>query len=193
MPSWPCGALRILDECWSGAKGAPYRPRPRYGRTAKLLLGDLLQKDYADTVEKLERYRRKIDYLSYNRERSVHFNRQNVLDCLADMQACMLRCKGSSPRRRNCDEDQGIGPSPTPGVPSGVRPSRWYSRGCSFCARAWEARAFTARFPNSLLTTSPSRWAIAIVCRCDFSITIASNCGVMPISYGSVRPGFSPW
>jgi len=56
-------------------------------RTAKLLLGDLLQKDYADTVEKLERYRRKIDYLSYNRERSVHFNRQNVLDCLADMQA----------------------------------------------------------------------------------------------------------
>lgn len=57
------------------------------GKTAQKLHADgLLRKDYSKTVDQLESYRRKVDYLSYNRERAVHFSRQNVLDCLAEMQ-----------------------------------------------------------------------------------------------------------
>ena len=53
----------------------------------ELLKKKLLSRSYSKILIQLERYRKKVEYGSYSREPSVHFNAKNVQDCLNEVQA----------------------------------------------------------------------------------------------------------
>lgn len=57
------------------------------GRTAlRLLASKILQHDYSHRLEQLEKYRKKSDYGSYSRDRSVNDpTAQNLADCLESL------------------------------------------------------------------------------------------------------------
>ncbi len=54
-----------------------------------------LPPDFSALLEKLGRFRKRADYLSYNMdERSTHYNRPNLLDCLAQLDALRQEIEG---------------------------------------------------------------------------------------------------
>lgn len=57
------------------------------GHTAEILYREnLLSADHSKLLEQLELYRQKVEYGSFARKKSVHFNASNVNDCLVCIQ-----------------------------------------------------------------------------------------------------------
>lgn len=59
----------------------------------ELVAKGILQGDYADALRKLEIFRKKVDYGSYSREKSAHYNATNVENLLAQLQTLQVELK----------------------------------------------------------------------------------------------------
>ena len=62
---------------------------------AKALFKDgTLAQDYSETMDRLERFRKKASHLGYTKDRSTHYSSADLDRCLTHMEALLLEVEG---------------------------------------------------------------------------------------------------
>lgn len=87
---WTCGEY-LINVCLELKDQDPATDHSQHKSARDLKARGDLQGDYHQSLEKLQRFRKKADYLSYSKgNRSVHYNRPAVEVCFNDIKALLL-------------------------------------------------------------------------------------------------------
>lgn len=88
IQAWSSGEY-LINACLELKDLPVVRNHTQHVKARELKDLGVLQGDYFDSLEKLQRYRKAAEYLGYDAQKTTHYNRQSVVNCIEDVAALL--------------------------------------------------------------------------------------------------------
>ena len=90
--AWSSGEF-LINVCLELRLPPVDRSHNQHLKARDLMAIGVLKGDYHDSLEKLQRFRKAANYLSYDAQKTTHYNRISVVNCLNDILALLAEVK----------------------------------------------------------------------------------------------------